>query len=120
LDEVVKIRWIDALLSGDYSQGTDRLRTGDRFCCLGVLCDLAAQEGIGQWSPINTNFHLDGKVFYGAIPHVVADWAGLEYEDRTPLLDHTEEGTETLDQLASMNDSGWTFQQIAEIVKDKL
>jgi hypothetical protein len=32
--------WIDALRSGKYEQTERRLRLADRFCCLGVLCDL--------------------------------------------------------------------------------
>lgn len=34
-------RWIDALKSGKYKKGVDRLRCGDnKFCCLGVAADL--------------------------------------------------------------------------------
>lgn len=42
----VKASWLEALRSGDYQQGMGTLRTmgagslPDRFCCLGVLCDL--------------------------------------------------------------------------------
>jgi hypothetical protein len=37
----LKQRWIDALRSGKYAQGTHNLRTvDDKFCCLGVLCDV--------------------------------------------------------------------------------
>lgn len=40
-------KWLLALESGDYKQGTGYLRTkNNEFCCLGVLCDLAAKEGI--------------------------------------------------------------------------
>ena len=37
-------KWVKALRSGDYKQGHGRLRTDDTFCCLGVACDLYAQE----------------------------------------------------------------------------
>lgn len=30
---------VTALRSGDYKQGTGVLRSGDKFCCLGVACD---------------------------------------------------------------------------------
>lgn len=36
----LKVKWIDALLSGEFAQGTGRLRRGDSFCCLGVLCEI--------------------------------------------------------------------------------
>ena len=37
-------KWIDALRSGKYKQGRGQLVKGDRYCCLGVLCDVAKQE----------------------------------------------------------------------------
>jgi hypothetical protein len=37
-------RWIRALRSGDYKQGAGRLQSTKGFCCLGVACDLFAQN----------------------------------------------------------------------------
>lgn len=38
----LQARWIAALRSGKYQQGEWRLRSNtDRFCCLGVACDVA-------------------------------------------------------------------------------
>lgn len=34
-------RWVEALRSGDYEQGQSFLRNGNKFCCLGVLCEVA-------------------------------------------------------------------------------
>ena len=43
----IRARWVAALRSGAYEQGTSRLRdASDRRCCLGVLCDLAEQDGV--------------------------------------------------------------------------
>lgn len=39
-------KWIDALRSGQYKQGQKKLRDGDAFCCLGVLCDIS---GLDKW-----------------------------------------------------------------------
>lgn len=42
--------WVKALRSGEYKQGYGYLhykRGGkDKFCCLGVLCDLAVKNGV--------------------------------------------------------------------------
>jgi hypothetical protein len=47
----VKARWVAALRSGEYLQGTSTLRIGDQFCCLGVLCDIySAERGGGNWT----------------------------------------------------------------------
>lgn len=52
MDTDVKERWVAALRSGEYTQAKGNLKVkleGDgRYghCCLGVLCDLAAEDGI--------------------------------------------------------------------------
>lgn len=41
---------VSALRSGTYTQGKQALRTTeDKFCCLGVYCDLRVQKGLGRW-----------------------------------------------------------------------
>lgn len=35
-----KAKWIEALRSGDYKQGQGALREDDRFCCLGLACEI--------------------------------------------------------------------------------
>jgi hypothetical protein len=42
----LKVKWLEALRSGKYQQTTGELRGGDKFCCLGVLCDVAKP---GAW-----------------------------------------------------------------------
>ena len=41
-------KWVDALRSGEYTQGQSCLRKTvegvSTFCCLGVACDIYAQE----------------------------------------------------------------------------
>ena len=36
---------VDALRSRKYKQGVGRLRIDDKFCCLGVACDIS---GLGK------------------------------------------------------------------------
>ncbi len=75
---------VAALRSGEYQQGRRALHQGDRFCALGVVCDVS---GVGEWVP-STN-HM-GQDFYryqvhGVIgdragytmPKGVSDWLGL-------------------------------------------
>ena len=45
----IKARFIEALRSNKYLQGEGRLREQDHFCCLGVLSDLAVQDGVANW-----------------------------------------------------------------------
>lgn len=82
----VKAKWVDALRSGEYEQGQNRLRTKDSFCCLGVLCDLFLKEGRGgKWDDSKGDACFGGQRFeisedagssYG-LPDAVKAWAGL-------------------------------------------
>jgi hypothetical protein len=110
----VKALWLAALRSGEYAQGSQRLRhSDDTFCCLGVLCDLAVKAGV---IPEPERVEL-GSYEYGAhsnsafLPDEVAQWAdvdrfGQKYDD-----------TETSYDLAQMNDGGATFEAIAAVVE---
>jgi hypothetical protein len=41
----IRDRWTAALRSGEYEQGRSTLRDReDRYCCLGVLCDVLGQD----------------------------------------------------------------------------
>lgn len=42
-------RWVDALRSGEYEQCEGALRRGDKYCCLGVACDLFKEELEEEW-----------------------------------------------------------------------
>jgi hypothetical protein len=80
----IRAKWLAALRSGDYVQGQSALRDNSRhFCCLGVLCDVAARDGIGEWiEPTNEypRFSFapnDGTPGDLILPRAVVDWAGL-------------------------------------------
>jgi hypothetical protein len=48
--------WTCKLRSGEYKQGRNGLKKGDRFCCLGVLGDILYPE---RWYPAFTTWALD-------------------------------------------------------------
>ena len=75
LDKTFKEKWIKALKSGNYKQGSGSLKRyyeniEPRYCCLGVACSVAGvpEEYIsGEWIDEN-NFDLDG---FSKIPKVL-------------------------------------------------
>lgn len=99
MNKDVKQLWVTALRSGDYTQGRRTLRYEDadgnnRWCCLGVLCDLAVKAGIigeptrivkglppdardcdGPWEFLD-DYDYDG--YRSDLPKRVQEWAGLE------------------------------------------
>jgi hypothetical protein len=88
----VKARWVTALRSGEYAQGRGRLRQlgaagGTLHCCLGVLCELAAAEGVAEYRYglfYGTSTQVETG-FGGVLPYDVKEWAGLTSAD--PLVD---------------------------------
>ena len=76
MDARIKALWIAALRSGEYKQGKHQLRDGDSFCCLGVLCNIHAQE-----HPEIAAEQIDPDSYMGAfalLPFEVIGWAGLD------------------------------------------
>ena len=94
-------KWISALRSGKYKQGKDYLRVGDKFCCLGVACDILGIDGKEKENGV---WWYEGH--HGTAPKSVAKLMGLRDEYGTPS-----EGALDLTQL---NDRGKTFEEIAD------
>lgn len=110
MDAKIKEKWVSALRSGEYTQGRNRLRDNNSFCCLGVLCDLAAEENVGTWNELD-QFCIDDKYFTSAVlfpPEAVTqNWAGFSNSDM-----------ELVSYLAENNDQGFSFTTIAEYIEE--
>lgn len=145
MDKQIKQRWIDALRSGNYKQGKFWLRRGDKcessFCCLGVLCDIYNQDTGNNWSfPEDPEYIDDGEEpsaceafgFLGeekVLPTDVAEWAGFVVaSDGYSIGDYFEGKVrikacnlvdKTVHTLADLNDSGKTFEDIAEVIEQQ-
>jgi hypothetical protein len=107
----IKQRWRESLLSGEFKQGRARLKVGDEYCCLGVLCELHRRETNGSWNA--SQGELNASTYAGnllALPDVVKEWAGLVADNPTV------EGI----PLAAHNDGGKTFRQIADLIEQHL
>lgn len=114
----VKARWLAALRSGEYQQGQDALRLNGKFCCLGVLCDLAAKDGVGKWD-LSLHFN-DGDSVADDVPtDKVREWAGLDQVN--PQLNIPDvDGCERFAPIADLNDSGLSFAQLADEIERQL
>ena len=107
MKEDIKNRWIDALKSGKYKQFDHRLKSGDgsAHCCLGVLCELAVEDGIIR--TVGHGLYLD---------QTVMEWA--EMSDNSAKFPDPEVKYPA-NCLAALNDKGYSFEQIAEIIEEK-
>lgn len=93
MDAKIKAKWIKALRSGEYKQATGALRVNDSYCCLGVLADLQGAD--------DDEFH---RWRTSAQPPSICELVDMNYAL----------------ELADRNDSGESFEQIADYIKKNL
>jgi hypothetical protein len=117
MDKRIKKLWVKALRSRKYKQGKNYLHTTspqfvDRFCCLGVLCDLAANRKI-----VDRTVDDAGTVFYDGesqtLPRSVMKWAGIE--DSIGSFVRKSDGNDI--DLAALNDENMKFNKIANYIE---
>lgn len=107
---VTRKQWIEALKSGEYKQGVCYLRTReDDFCCLGVLCMLAGAEMHLHDAEYLVKTY-DGDSWIGQTATMPSQ-AFLNTVGKLNLEHDNESGN-----LACLNDGGYTFEQIADLI----
>jgi hypothetical protein len=100
----IKTRWVEALRSGRYAQGTGALRKQEAFCCLGVLCDVTDRA---NWEAHPSGIYQ--QIVHGGdslLPEHVALASGVPHEAQWAL--------------ANMNDMGRSFAEIADYIEAHL
>lgn len=108
--------WIDALESGKYPQGRGALNTDGKFCCLGVLSDLAADLGIVTRSTREGSLRVQYDGISTVVPDRVMTWAGLKSE----VGDYVD-GDNFGNYLANDNDfREKSFAEIAKIISENV
>lgn len=130
MNSKIKEAWVDALRSGKYEQGSERLRSVSGYCCLGVLCDIYAQEHNTEWEfrgNEETNLQpMDYWYYEGEsefLPESVMDWAELKTNNPQLRVDVEEDGEDNWNYkegVSNLNDSGYTFTTIANLIEAQL
>lgn len=96
--------WVEALRSGKYEQGRGFLRSGNQYCCLGVLSDLAGCS----WTEISDGtFYAEHDAEFAPIKAI--NFVGLRSDDG-----QFDGGT-----LARRNDECASFADIADIIESE-
>lgn len=99
MDEEAKKQWIKDLRSGDFQQGKGTLWEKDDvegtefYCCLGVLAN-------------RIETHSDDWVYNDMLPPFMCEKVALN-ED-------------VANALAGLNDTGWEFSAIADLIEEHL
>lgn len=127
MNKRIKQLWIDTLRSDTVKQGTGRLcklRDNEyEFCCLGVLCEIYQSEASNSENnlqPLQVNEnnmgyydkHFSYDTNFGILPDKVKYWSELGNS-----LGSYYENNRLHSDLASQNDSGKSFKEIADIIE---
>lgn len=116
-------KWVEALRSGEYTQGKNALRDGDKYCCLGVACDVYDSS---RWDLLpnfqasdgdRELYHYGEPSMFGFLPLEVAAWLGFKTDEvATNPFVRTPDGEEA--HLTGLNDSeNYSFAQIADCIE---
>ena len=126
MKEEIRKRWVEALRSGYYKKGEGSLYNSDtgKHCALGVLCELAVEDGVVD----RMDFENGGPSVYGShdgstsdnvLPSEVVEWAGLESE--SPIVSFHSEGFGDTEfwSVSEMNDLGASYEYIADKIESE-
>lgn len=113
----IAMKWAKALRSGEYKRGIGQLRdNNNKFCCLGVLCNLHAQAhpkiAAAQQDRCDYMHHAS------YLPPAVQRWAGMKSEDgNVPFELAPRIKGNKVEDLASMNDWNMSFGKLATFIE---
>lgn len=123
MDPEYKAEWLKRLRSGEYEQGKRYLNKDDKFCCLGVLCEIGVERGILVSDSENgiTEYRTVGSRNEG--PPRAANLPG-DFSHKLGLGGYPEPVVVRDDgdavSLAVLNDMGMTFPKIADLIEEQL
>jgi hypothetical protein len=110
-------KWVEALRSRKFKQTYYKLSDGEKYCCLGVLCELAVEDGI-----IKKRFQDEEVVYYGKgknyvealLPNLVQKWAGLSTSDGDFKISGRDKSLTFLNDLDKKS-----FSEIATVIESE-
>ncbi len=109
MDSTIKAEWVKRLRDGR-PQVKNRLQTPQGQCCLGVLCEIAAEQDVVGFEEGGGITRYDGRT--AILPQTVAEWAGMGHYMSNSLIQ---------DELTDLNDEkGYSFNQIADYIQENL
>jgi hypothetical protein len=104
MDQDIKDKWLAALRSGEYVQGSGLLRqtVGDtpKYCCLGVLCQVAGLT-------INDDGLAAGDEGYANLGKII------DAPEKLSVLWNMNDGTDSINR-------SYSFEEIADYIEKNL
>jgi hypothetical protein len=114
MDKKVKDKWVKALKSKKYKKGIARLKKGNCYCVMGVLCAV-----IGLDSNDKDEFIYQDKTYRTFPPEELCKNLGITKSGHLPK--NVAIKGKKLNLLSYINDvSGATFEDMADIIESYL
>ena len=99
-------KWVDALRSGTFKQGREKLRSNrNRYCCLGVACELLPKKFNIKWvkEKGETLYGLDlnkSEAEYYRLSPEILDYMGFDNFEETQLIRMNDEEKKSFAKIA--------------------
>lgn len=112
-------RWVNALKSGKYKQGHATLCFRDKYCCLGVACDISNRSTGLKWG---RDYELGGYGYGGSGESAFLRKETIEYFGFKDQIGFSFTGNfcdtqSAIVNLANLNDVyNWSFKKIGNLV----
>jgi hypothetical protein len=120
MNKEIKDKWLKALRSGEYKQGRLFLRATDdgvdSYCCLGVLANECLYGKWDKWEEFSDK--ANDKLIWSYNNERYATGPFKLPNSFTSYLDIKKE--DWVHILSGMNDSGKTFEEIADWIEENL
>tara|TARA_Y100001937_G_C6853520_1_gene213165 strand:- start:28 stop:417 length:390 start_codon:yes stop_codon:yes gene_type:complete len=120
--------WVKALRSGDYQQGKSNLCKEDQisgeceYCCLGVACDILT---VNEWIKYPNHVVWSIGEHKDFVLTSIANKEGSFWAETTSfpskeILKKLGLDSDYAQELAELNDKGWSFKKIANKIERDL
>jgi hypothetical protein len=122
MNQEVKALWVQTLRNPKVKQGKAKLRSGDSFCCSGVLTELfrsstANTKGL-SWDRMES---FGGRAI--TLCPEVMDWAGITNTQMLTVpasIGSKYHGVKQFMLLPDLNDAGISFEDLASLIQEQL
>lgn len=129
----IKAAWLTALRSGEYEQGRGALNRGGKFCCLGVLCDVMVNQ-FDLELEVKTELDCEEACCSEAEKNVISyngdssfppvEVSNVVFADRESDSNWVVKSMEAPNgelsyTLYALNDNGFSFAEIADVIEEQ-
>lgn len=129
----IKAAWLTALRSGEYEQGRGALNRGGKFCCLGVLCDVMVNQfdlnlDVAQepecddvcCSEVEKNvISYNENASFPPAEVAEAVFMNRESDSNWGVKSMEAPNREMSYTLYALNDNGFSFAEIADVIEEQ-